>query len=79
MYNMLLWRKNKPAKERLMFNKWYDQQKEPYRFLIMLVIASPIVTAGVWVDSPVKGFLVGAYAGLLMVPRVLHLRRGNNG
>jgi len=59
-----------------MFNKWYDKQKEPYRFLIMLVLASPIVTASLWVDGPGTAIVVGAYTGLLLVPRVLHLRRG---
>ncbi len=67
--------------ERLMFkfNKWYDKQKEPYRFLIMLAVASPVLTVGLWVDGPVKGVLAGVYLGLLLVPRYLHLTRNDDG
>ena len=52
------------------FHDWYDGQKEPWRFLLLLVLVSPIITVTLWVDSLLKAGLAVAWLILILAPRM---------
>ena len=52
------------------FHDWYDKQPEPQRFLIMLLLATPVITVQLWVDSLAKGLGAFAYLVVMLGPRV---------
>ncbi len=52
------------------FHNWYDRQKEPKRFLIMLLLVFPVITLNIWVTSPALFLVWVAYLLLMLGPRV---------
>ena len=52
------------------FHNWYDRQPEPQRFLLMLLIATPIITTSLWVDSAGEMLVLLGYIGILLGPRI---------
>ncbi len=52
------------------FHDWYDRQPELQRFLMMLLIASPMIMMNLWVDSLPKALALVAYIGVVLGPRI---------
>ena len=53
------------------FHDWYDTLPEPTRFMLMVLIASPIIMTSAWVDSFPKALALVAYTGVVLVPRIV--------
>ncbi len=52
------------------FHDWYDKQPEPGRLLIMLLLASPVITVGLWVNTPAKALGFLAYLVVMLGSRI---------
>lgn len=62
------------------FHDWYDEVREPYRFLLLLGLASPIAFWGLWVDTGLEALAALAWAALILGPRMWrHLKFGRFG
>ena len=54
---------------------WYDRLEEPWHFLLVFIIASPIITSGIWADTPGKWLAAGLYFAAILLPRAYYVSR----
>ncbi len=52
------------------FHDWYDEQAEPKRFLLMLLLVFPAITPNIWVTSPALLLVWAGYLLVLLGPRM---------
>ena len=50
---------------------WYDGVQEPFRIMLMVLIASPIITVTWWVDTKADALVLLAYLLLVIGSRMI--------
>ncbi len=61
----------------LQLHDWYDEVREPFRIMLMVLLASPVITITWWVDTKADALLLLAYLVLIIGSRMIYKSRKN--